>query len=292
MKTILTTLTLTLAIVSCQNKNQDSGPSAPPKTAITVARVEYGNINEQHEFQAITDYLNTLQVTAPISGYILKMDLQAGQTVGRGTVLFSMKSAEQQALNMAVAPTIVTARRPGVISSLGPQPGSFVTEGSVVCTITDQTSLVFKVKVPAEEASNIHQGTHCTLILPGGRRLDTTLGAPLPEMESTDQTINYVARAKTGFLPAGLIAKAVVTTQGSRAAQQLLPADAVQSDNNRTTFWVMRLKTDSTVEKIAVTLGNRNKRQMEILTPVFSPKDRFVASGAYGLTEDALVSIR
>lgn len=280
-------------MVGCKKAHNDEDTQQKQYTEVSITSVGHGNIKQELEFRAETDYLHTTQITAPVTGFIKVIRIQPGEHVVRGGFLFSMISAEQHALNINVTPTSVTASKPSIITSLGPQTGSFVTEGSTICTLTDMSSLVFKIKIPAEYRKKVHTGTKCTIVLPDGSRISTALSAPLMQIDGSDQTIDFVARVKNLSLPAGLVAKALISisSTGSKT-HQTLPLQAVQSDDNMTRFWIMRLKTDSTVEKVFVTTGYRDKTDVEIISPILSHKDRIVLNGAYALTEDALVYVK
>ncbi len=293
MKALVLTLSAAAIMVSCGQNSPSADTTPRAYTEISVTHVEEGSISQQLELQAETEYLHTTDITAPVNGFIRSMNIQPGQRVGRGGFLFSMVSAEQNALGMNTTPTVVRASRPSVVSAVGPQNGSYVTEGSVVCTLIDMSSLVFKVKVPTEYSKRIHEGTRCTIVMPDGQRLASVLSMPLMQMAVSDQTIDYVARANISSLPAGLVAKALVSVGSASAkSHQTLPLEAVQSDDNMSSYWIMKLTSDSTVAKVPVTLGNRNSQSVEILSPQLSPRDRIVQQGAYGLTEDALVRIK
>jgi len=280
-------------MVGCKKTQSNEDVQQKQRTEVTITCIGQGNIQQELEFQAQTDYLHTTQITAPVTGFIKTINIQPDEHIHQGGLLFSMISAEQHALNMNVTPISVTASKTSIVMTVGPQTGSFVTEGTTICTLTDLSSLVFKIKIPAEYRKKIHLGTLCTIVLPDGSRIKSTLSMPLMQIDESDQTIDFVARVKNLSLPAGLVSKALINlSSGCSKKHQTLPIEAVQSDDNMTKFWVMRLKTDSTVEKVAVITGNRDKKNIEIISPILFPKDRIVLSGAYGLSEDALVHIK
>ena len=286
-------LLFTLPLLIGCKQSGDAAQTLKPHTEVTLTHVENGNIGQQIELQAVTEYLHTIQITAPVNGYIRSLPIHPGQRVARGVFLFSMVSAEQQALGLPVVPQMVRASHASIVISVSPQTGSYVTEGSIVCSLTDLNSLVFCVKVPVEYTHCIHQGTHCTLILPDGRQLHTSLSSPLMNMDSSDQTIDYVVHAPSLALPAGLqVGAHFILSSGRQSAHQILPIAAVQSDDNMTHFWVMRMVTDSTVERVNVTVGNHNKDQVEILSPHLAHSNHFVLNGAYGLADGALVTVK
>jgi hypothetical protein len=53
----------------------------------------------------------------------------------------------------------------------------------------------------------------------------------------------------------------------------------------------MKLINDSTAVKVPVTTGLVSGDEIEITSPVFSPADRFLNSGNFGLGDTAMVTI-
>jgi hypothetical protein len=65
----------------------------------------------------------------------------------------------------------------------------------------------------------------------------------------------------------------------------------VLSDEMMKSFWVMKLQNDSTAIKVPVQTGNKNSREIEIISPVFQSGERIISSGNYGLTDTASIRI-
>ena len=53
----------------------------------------------------------------------------------------------------------------------------------------------------------------------------------------------------------------------------------------------MRLLNDSTAVKVPVTVGAQEKDHVEIKSPRFSPKERVLLSGNFGLDDTAAVKV-
>ena len=70
-----------------------------------------------------------------------------------------------------------------------------------------------------------------------------------------------------------------------------MPAAAILSDETHTEFWVMKLINDSTAVKVAVKKGIETDGKVEIVSPVFNPKERIIITGNYGLSDTASVKI-
>lgn len=277
---------------ACNSSQKPADEEPTPATEVSLTTIQTGSIGQTVTVQAQTDYLHQVTLTAPVTGHIRVLTVRPDDPVSRGKLIFTMVSAEQQALGMTATPLSVHSSCSGIVSSVVPQNGSFVTEGSPVCVITDLSSLVFKVKVPSEYSRQIHTGSHGMLLLPDGRHIAITLARPLMEMNTDDQTVEYVAHAHVGYLPAGLTAQASFAIGSGSTTHQVLPKSAVQSDANLSAYWVMVAENDSTARRVPVTVGNQNSTEIEILSPRFNSSDRIISEGGYGLEDQAKIKLK
>jgi hypothetical protein len=92
-------------------------------------------------------------------------------------------------------------------------------------------------------------------------------------------------------LPEGLRAKAMLSMSSGKRSTQILPKAAVQSDDNMTSFWIMKVSPAGTAKKIPVTIGNSNNSETEIIAPRLSPADRIITTGSYQLQDGDKVAI-
>ncbi len=105
------------------------------------------------------------------------------------------------------------------------------------------------------------------------------------------KTQTILAKSKENlFLPENLIVKIFIqkTLAGNK---QIIPKPCILSDEMMQEFWVMKLINDSTAIKINITLGNKNDKEVEILSPQFIATDRIISNGNYGLSDTAFVKI-
>ncbi len=70
-----------------------------------------------------------------------------------------------------------------------------------------------------------------------------------------------------------------------------LPKSAILSNETQTDFWVMKLINPTTAIKTLVTKGIESGDRVEIVSPKFSPQDKIVVTGNYGLADTAKVKI-
>lgn len=281
------------ALCGCSSSSKKETDAEPVShTQVTTTTVSLGSITDHISFSAVTAYLKKTTIAAPIPAYIYASSLLPGDIVGRGKVLFLLKSKEQQAIGgNAMPPIPIKAVRKGMIVDVLQQCGSFVPEGTPLCTIADLSSLVFELKVPYEQRHLFRSGSRCELMLPDGTKLSARIECPLISMDATSQTQNIIARARAPFLPEGLIAKAVINVGGGNSARQILPKAAVQTDETMTNYWVMVIKNDSVARRVPVTVGRSNNSEVEVLSPRFNAADKIIETGSYGLTDGALVKV-
>ena len=110
-------------------------------------------------------------------------------------------------------------------------------------------------------------------------------------MSLNGQTRQYLVKPSVStFIPENLLATVKITTKTTNSLQ-LLPVSCVLTDEMMQNFWVMKLINDSTAIKVNVKTGLKNKDEVEISEPVFSPADRILSQGNYGISDTALVNV-
>ena len=301
--TIHLSLSLTLLLASCGGKTAtQTEQTATPKTPVDVVTVSTGSVNDELILFGTTVYLKRNIVTASIPAFIKEVNINLGDKVTKGDLLFVLQSKESKALdnnienidstfkNMGVIKIIAPAT--GIITTLDKQmPGDYILEGTQLCTLSESKDLVFQVNVPYEYTVYTETGNKCTIILPDNTRHSATFLKTLATMNMAAQTQTILAKSDENlFLPENMVVK-VSVSKGKQTSKQVLPKSCVLSDEMMTEFWVMKLINDSTAVKVPVTIGNKNPELIEILSPQFSKTDRIISKGNYGLGDTALVNI-
>jgi multidrug efflux pump subunit AcrA (membrane-fusion protein) len=297
----LVCLLVTLGLViSCKQVTKTSEETTEVKTPVTVAPVTYKSFSSSVPLQAVATFMNKSTIRATTAGNIEEVLIIQGDYVNSGQLLFTIKTLEAMALgkkfqadtSLSFAGVIkVTAPVEGVINSISHQKGDFVQEGDEMASLWEQNSLVFILTVPFELDKYIAKNKKCTISLPDDSKIGGTITHKLPEMDMQSQTVRYIVKpSTTSHLPGNLIASInLVKTTTERA--EVLPKQAVLGNETQTEFWVMKLINDSTAIKTPVTKGFENNEEVEITSPVFSPSDRIVLTGNYGLPDTARISI-
>ncbi len=291
MKQTILLLLSALCLAGCsRGKTPDADSASPePLTAVTLTQGRYGHIDQTVSYPATTVYRRKSVVAAPVAGYLVDTYVEIGTRVKAGQLLYRLESKEQHALGDGSL--TIRAERAGIVLSAPQQAGDYVTEGTTLCTLADAGSLVFEVSVPYEGRRQVSRGSRFTLELPDGTRLPATVEQTLATMDADTQAEQVTARAAAPFLPEGLNVKALFPVRRAGGRGLLLPKGAVQSDETLTDHWVMKLRADSTVTRVAVEVTASDTAQVEVRADALTPQDRVVLTGGYGLEDGARVVI-
>ena len=295
-------LIIILAFIAsaCGRAPQEEDGAIKAKVSVEVVGLTRGVVKDELALFANTVYLKRNVVTAPIPSFISQVFIKLGDPVRAGQVLYQLETKERRALgSQAVTPDsafasfgriVVKAPASGIISTLDKQQiGDYVLEGGQLCTIAESSALAFAVNVPFEFSAFAKAGMKCMLVFPDNSIHAATFTTPLTTMNALAQTQTILAKSNEAvFLPENLIVK-VLVSKSTEKPQQVLPKECVLSDEMLEKFWVMELVNDTTAVKVDVTLGNKNRESVEIVSPIFKPGSKFLVSGNYGLPDTAFV---
>lgn len=300
MKNILTFGVTLIFIIGCQQKQAEE-KAIFPKAQVEAVSFKSGEITDEIKLQAQSGYMVKNVVMAPVNSYVQKTYIKQGDKVQTGQVLYELATKERKATEQLLAVTDsvyknvgaiqIKASSAGIVSSISSQTGDYVTEGTQMCKISDIGSLVFIVQVPFEYNSLVKTGATCNIVLSDGKIIIGTIKNELDQMSLNGQTRQYLVKPSTQmFIPENLLATVIITTQ-TASSNQILPVSCVLTDEMMQNFWVMKLINDTTAVKINVKTGLKNKDEVEISEPIFSPTDRILSQGNYGLSDTALVNV-
>jgi hypothetical protein len=304
MKNCITLLFLAVILLSigCKGKDTTEEVAQKPKVPVEVTNIGNGLVSDNLELFATTVYLKRNTVMAPIPAYITDVHVKLGDRVSPGQVLYELESKERKALGntpvqfdsslAGYGKIKVKSTGFGVVSAIDrQQAGDYVLEGTSLCTIATTGGMAFQVNVPFEFVNYTRTGNHCTIVLPDNSKHPAVFTTPLAAMNVGAQTQSILAKTSDGLvLPEGLIAK-VLVSKGAGNSSQVLPKASVLSDEMMQKFWIMKLLNDSIAVKVPVIVGNKNKDEIEVLSPQFTAHDRIITNGNYGLPDTALVTI-
>lgn len=284
-----------------------SGPSdngdakVVSQTPVTVTTVSDSTMEDYIDLNAVSTILRKNYVKSNTNGYVQTVRAQLGQDVGRGQLLFTIKTKEAETIGNSINVLDTTFKFSGVnkirasasgyISQVNHQPGDYVQDGEQLAVISDRSSFVFLLQLPYELRQYVKQGQTIPLTLPGGTEVNATVQSFMPTVDTVAQTQGVVLKVNASQqIPENLVAKArIIKSKNLNAAT--LPKAAVLANEMLTDFWVMKLINDTTAVKVPVKEGIKSGDRVEILSPHFSPNDRILVSGNYGLPDTATVKI-
>ncbi|HYM93218.1 MAG TPA: HlyD family efflux transporter periplasmic adaptor subunit [Chitinophagaceae bacterium] len=290
-------------LVSCKNKN--ANPAGDEKvdaqTPVTVATVSNEPMEDFVELNATSAFLQKWLVKANITGYLQSANVQLNQYVNKGEILYTIKTKEAQSIGNTI--TIldsslkftginkIPAAASGFISQVNHQAGDYVQDGEQLAEITDTKSFVFLLNMPYELRPYVINKKSLGMVLPDGEKLNGIITGTMPSVDPASQTQSIILKVNAPHpIPENLIAKVkIVKTEKNNTTS--IPKSAILTDETQSDFWVMKMIDSTTAVKVPVKKGIEMGDKIEILSPAFSPNDKILISGNYGLPDTANVKI-
>ncbi|GAA3981086.1 efflux RND transporter periplasmic adaptor subunit [Mucilaginibacter dorajii] len=304
-KSLLAILTAAVICSSCGNSPAAAGAAdaATPATVtpVKVTTVDQSSLTDYIELNATSSFLQKNYVKANAIGYIQKVNAQIGHYVNKGEVLFTIKTKESQSIGNSInildttfkfsGVNKIKASEHGYITQLSHQVGDYVQDGEQLAVISDRSSFAFIMQLPYELRASVSNNQDVLLTLPDGTKLNGKVNSFMPSVDTLSQTQGVVIKVSgNNTIPENLVARArIVKTAKSNTIS--LPASAILSNETQTEFWVMKLIDANTAVKTPIKKGIESGDKIEILSPRFSPSDKIIISGNYGLADTAKVKI-
>src|SRR5260221_2428907 len=289
------------AAATAEKPAAEGGDSVDAGTPVTVVTVGQSSLTDYIELNAVSAFLQKSYVKANANGYLQSADVYPGRYVDQGTVLFTLKTKEAQSIGNVIEKldtslrfngvNTIRANQHGYITQLNHQSGDYVQDGEQLAVISDRNSFVFLLNLPYELRPVVFGIKTVELLLPDGTKLNGIVGPVMSTLDSLSQTQNIVIRVPSaGAIPENLVAK-VRIVRTAKAGAQSLPKSALLTNETETDFWVMKLIDSSTAGKVPGKKGIETKDRVEVLSPLFSPADKIVVTGNYGLPDTAKVKV-
>ena len=241
-------------------------------------------------------------VKANVNGYIQSVNAALGKYVSTGQALFTLKTKEAQSIGNAVNKldpsfrfsglSAIRASAQGYVTVLSHQAGDYVQDGEQLAVINDAASFAFILNLPYELRPYLLKQKSVRLYLPDSTTLTGTIASIIPSVDPASQTQQVVIKiAGAAAIPENLIARVRIIKTQSGGSAQSLPKAALLSDEAQRAWWIMKVINDSTAVKIPVQRGIETADAIEITSPQFTPADRIVLTGNYGLADTAGITI-
>jgi multidrug efflux pump subunit AcrA (membrane-fusion protein) len=297
---------LLMLLLSCKSKeaksdeDQDVAPSEV-KTPVTITSVETTTLNDSIELNATSSYQQSNFIKASANGYLKTVNVKLGQMVHAGQLAFTLQTKEAHALGNTINkldPSFnfsgiiqIKSSANGYIQSLNHQTGDYVQDGEELAVLADSKSFGFILNLPYELRAYVSTGKTLQVDLPDGSHLNGVVSNIMPNVDSASQTQSVLIKVNSAkTIPQNLIAK-VRIIKYQKANAMSLPKQAVLTDESQNNFWVMKMIDSVTAVKVPVVKGIETSDRVEILRPQFSPNDKILLTGNYGLPDTAKVII-
>jgi multidrug efflux pump subunit AcrA (membrane-fusion protein) len=304
-KYFLILFALLLLLVACKNKqpSSDAEQSATEEagTPVTVTSVETRNLDDYVELNATATYQQNNVIKASANGYLTSIHIKIGEMVQSGQPAFTLQTKEAHALGNTINKLDssfhfsgiiqIKASAGGYIQSLDHQAGDYVQDGEQLAVLADAKSFGFILNLPVELRRYISTGKSVQIDMPDGTHVNGVVSNILPNVDSASQTQNVLIKVPVSQnIPQNLIAK-VRIVKAEKMNATTLPKTAVLADEAQNSFWVMKMIDSATAVKVPVVKGMETADLVEILKPQFSPQDKILLTGNYGLPDTAKVKI-
>ncbi len=286
---------------SCGGSDAVNNEDVVSITPVTVISPENIPLQEEITLNATTTYLLKVGVKATINGYIQSSSVKLGQSVGKGSTLFVLKTKEAQSIGNTISKLDSSFKFSGLnrikspvngfVTSLNHQAGDYVQDGEQLLELADKNSFGFLMNLPYEYHQLLAKNKNVNIKLPDGRTISGIVSQIMPALDSITQTQKVLVKVDRGYaLPENLIATINITKNTSSKIS--LPKESVLADESQQQFWVMKMINDSTAVKVPVKKGIESNDRIEILSPAFSGSEKIVLTGNYGLADTASVRIK
>jgi biotin carboxyl carrier protein len=292
-----------MLLCSCGHKSEPAGEEETPEqvqTPVTVTAIASVPLTDSVELNATSSFLQSNFVKASANGYLESVNVHLGQLIRKGQPVFILQTKEAHALGNTINkldPSFqfsglitIKAAADGYIQELNHQKGDYVQDGEQLAVVTDTRSFGFVLNLPYELRRYVGIGNSIDVELPDGTKMKGVVASMMPDVDSVSQTQNVLIKVTSSNpIPQNLIAK-VRIVKNQRTGWSLLK-QAVLSDEAQQNFWVMKMIDSVTAVKVPVVKGLETADRVEILRPQFSPTDKILMTGNYGLGDTASVKI-
>jgi hypothetical protein len=289
-------------IYSCKTHNEVKTETSPEgRVPVTITQPESSTLVDATELNATSFFMLKTLVKSNTSGYLQEVNAQLGERIGKGKVMFVVRSKEAENIGNTILKVDTSLKFSGLVNILSTgngyitkldyQAGDYVQDGETLAEISDINSLVFLLELPYELKAYLPKNRNVELTLPDGTKLTGTITKPMPMVDPVSQTQNYVIKvSEVNAIPENLIAK-VAFIKNKKNWAISLPKEAIMTNENQTEFWIMKMKDSITTVKVEVTKGIETSDRVEILSPKLKLSDIILLTGNFGLPDTANVSI-
>ncbi len=184
-------------------------------TQYVEAALERRDITNTFSSSGTISAANTYTVKSLVKGTVLTADFEVGDTIEKGTVLYTIDSSDvatsvekaqlaleqaQRSYDDAADAQYIRSVIGGTVASIKVKAGDYVTAGQEIATVRDDSSLLLTLEFPAADASHFAVGQTAQVILNGTFE---TLSGTVQAVAGTDtiSSGNLLVRTVTIAVP-------------------------------------------------------------------------------------------
>lgn len=297
----MATLYLSLVAFGCHHEEKSANETTAVRSEVSVVHPQQQTITEYLQFNGVTQFQKKNNIRSTNTGYITSLLFKTGDRIQQGTVFCTINTKEQQALKNISSgdsslskfqkPLSVISNATGVITAINVLQGDYISEGDVLATASEPTSLIVVVNVPYENHQFAKEGSPCELVLSDGKIITTSISGMMPSVETASQSQAFFIRLPEQSLPENL--NVILRIPYKKSVNTLcITTSAVQTDELQKDFWLMKVVHDSLAVKVPVQTGLRNDSLTEIVSKNISISDNIISKGAYGLSDSTIVILK
>jgi RND family efflux transporter MFP subunit len=298
----------------------DAVPQRGEATPVRVEVVMRTTVSLTVSGPGRTEALREVRIRATFAGRLAEFSVADGDRVQSGeaigalvaqtsdaalegarSMLASARTDQQRAdakraLELAMSDLVrqpLRAPASGVVLSHAANAGDFVSEGDVIATIADATSVAFVAQVSQSELRSIRRGQDVVVELAAeGQAAPGIVHGVLP----TASAENLNAPVRIDFVPArrdlhvGLFGTARITVAQHQNVL-VVPASAVLRDDITGVTRAAMITPDSLVRWVEVVTAARQGDALEVSGPALQPGTRVIVSGHVGLPEGTRIRV-
>ena len=178
----ITAVVCVAAVAAAVLLPKNSKKAVQASTQYMEAALERRDITNTFSGSGTISAANTYTVKSLVKGTVLTADFEVGDTIEKGTVLYTIDSSDVATSVEKAQLTLEQAQRSyddtadaqyirsvigGTVASIKVKAGDYVTAGQEIATVRDDSSLLLTLEFPAADASGFAVGQAAEVILNG-----------------------------------------------------------------------------------------------------------------------------
>ncbi|MFD1550768.1 hypothetical protein DNU06_05790 [Putridiphycobacter roseus] len=265
------------------------------------AMVTKTDMQEYITFNGISKYTKKEIIRANITGFVSKINFNLGDKTYKNQPFASIRTKEQDALKtfskidttfkQTLEASNVKTNENGIVTLLNVNKNDYVSEGDVLATISQPSSLIIQVNIPFQYHDFIQIGTVCEIQLPTKNTIQAKISGELPTIDPIAQAQAFLIALPNENLPENLKVNIRFILKENKNAL-VVPRNAIQTNELLSNFWVMKLIADTLAVKTPVNILIQNDSLVEISSQLISLGDKVITKGSYQLQDSTFVKIK